>query len=246
MWLFFSGQVKQREMCYFLVSLLCSCVWGEGLVRGWGGIAECSGSWFEKRCHLYGCTGHRFTSLLCICSTIIYWMSIIGLSFSQVLEMQANRTYPVPPSWNSLSRSSSDSGLNRFSQLSCGRWICKETGDSKTGVTWEKGWKGARGGDERKRGKGSPWGRWLGGTLAGRTSLEFGVRWRSHGWMLCNGSFSHPLLFYLIFWLSWVFVAAGGLSLVVVSRCYSLLLCASFSLWWFLLYSRGSSVSRLQ
>lgn len=161
-------------------------------------------------------------------------MSIIGLSFSQVLEMQANRTYPVPPSWNSLSRSSSDSGLNRFSQLNCGRWICKETGDSKTGVTWEKGWKGARGGDERKRGKGSPWGRWLGGTLAGRTSLEFGVRWRSHGWMLCNGSFSHPL-FYLIFWLSWVFVAAGGLSLVVVSRCYSLLLCASFSLWWFLL-----------
>ena len=46
--------------------------------------------------------------------------------------MQANQTYPIPPSWNSLSHSNSDSGLNCFSQLSCGRWICKETGDSET------------------------------------------------------------------------------------------------------------------
>ena len=39
-------------------------------------------------------------------------------------------------------------------------------------------------------------------------------------------------LFY--FWLCWVFIAARGLSLVVVSRNYSLLQCAGFSLWWLL------------
>ena len=77
-------------------------------------------------------------------------MSIIGLSFSQVLETQTNQTYPIPPSWNSLSHSNSDSGLDCFSQLSCGRGICKETGDSETGVLWEKGWKEAHGGDGRK------------------------------------------------------------------------------------------------
>lgn len=56
-------------------------------------------------------------------------------------------------------------------------------------------------------------GRWLGGTLAGRTSLEFGVRWRSACIGCCNGSFSHPL-FLFDFWLWWVFVAA-----VVFSSC---------------------------
>ena len=45
----------------------------------------------------------------------------------------------------------------------------------------------------------------------------------------------------LFFWLRWVFVAARGLSLVVVSRSYSSLWCAGFSLWWLLLLrSMGS------
>ena len=44
-----------------------------------------------------------------------------------------------------------------------------------------------------------------------------------------------------IYWLRWVFVAACGLSLVVLSRGYSLLRCAGFSLWWLLLLrSTGS------
>ena len=41
------------------------------------------------------------------------------------------------------------------------------------------------------------------------------------------------LLIYL--WLSWVFVAAPGLSLVAASGGYSSLPCAGFSLWWLLL-----------
>ena len=50
--------------------------------------------------------------------------------------------------------------------------------------------------------------------------------------------------FYLIyFWLCQVFVAARGLSLVVVSRGYSSLRCACFSLWWFLLL-RSSGARR--
>ena len=47
--------------------------------------------------------------------------------------------------------------------------------------------------------------------------------------------------FIIYFWLRWVFVAARGLSLVVVSRGYSSLRCAGFSLWWLLLLlSTGS------
>ena len=44
-------------------------------------------------------------------------------------------------------------------------------------------------------------------------------------------------LFYLFiyFWLHWVFIAVHGLSLVTVSRGYSSLQCAGFSLWWLLL-----------
>ena len=46
---------------------------------------------------------------------------------------------------------------------------------------------------------------------------------------------------FIYFWLCWVFVAAHGLSLVAVSRGYSLLRCASFSLQWLLLLrSMGS------
>ena len=53
--------------------------------------------------------------------------------------------------------------------------------------------------------------------------------------------FSKINLFIYLFWLCWVFVAARGLSLVVVSGGYSLLQCAGFSLrWLLLLWSMGS------
>ena len=47
----------------------------------------------------------------------------------------------------------------------------------------------------------------------------------------------HPafILFYFIFRLCWVFLAARGLSLVAASRGYSSLWCTGFSLWWLLL-----------
>ena len=46
---------------------------------------------------------------------------------------------------------------------------------------------------------------------------------------------------FIYFWLHWVFVAARGLSLVVVSGGYSSLWCAGFSLQWLLLLrSTGS------
>ena len=46
---------------------------------------------------------------------------------------------------------------------------------------------------------------------------------------------------FIYFWLRWVFVAARRLSLVAVSRGYSLLRCAGFSMWWLLLlWSTGS------
>ena len=46
---------------------------------------------------------------------------------------------------------------------------------------------------------------------------------------------------FIYFWLHWVFVAAGGLSLVAVSRGYSLQ-CMGFSMWWLLLlWSRDFS-----
>ena len=46
---------------------------------------------------------------------------------------------------------------------------------------------------------------------------------------------------FIYFWLHWVFIASPGLSLVVVSRGYSPLRCAGFSLWWLLLLqSMGS------
>ena len=46
---------------------------------------------------------------------------------------------------------------------------------------------------------------------------------------------------FIYFWLRWVFVAARGLSLVVVSGGYSSLWCAGFSLRWLLfLWSTGS------
>ena len=46
---------------------------------------------------------------------------------------------------------------------------------------------------------------------------------------------------YFIFWPSWVFIAAHGLSLVAASGGHSSLRCTSFSLWWLLLLrSTGS------
>ena len=47
--------------------------------------------------------------------------------------------------------------------------------------------------------------------------------------------------YFIYFWPHWVFVAAHGLSLVVVSGGYSLLQCAGFSLQWLLLLWRTGS-----
>ena len=46
---------------------------------------------------------------------------------------------------------------------------------------------------------------------------------------------------FIYFWLRWVFVAAGGLSLVAASGGYSSLWCAGFSLWCLLLLRSTSS-----
>ena len=49
------------------------------------------------------------------------------------------------------------------------------------------------------------------------------------------------LFYFIYFWLHWVFVAACGFSLAVVSGGHSSLRCAGFSLWWLLLLrSTGS------
>ena len=53
--------------------------------------------------------------------------------------------------------------------------------------------------------------------------------------------FFNKFFLFIFLWLNWVFVAAGGLSLVVVSGGYSSLRCAGFSLRWLLLLrSTGS------
>ena len=49
------------------------------------------------------------------------------------------------------------------------------------------------------------------------------------------------LIYLFYFWLHWVFVAARGLSLVVVSGGYSSLRCAGFSLQWLLLLQSTES-----
>ena len=61
--------------------------------------------------------------------------------------------------------------------------------------------------------------------------------------MRCVSLYENIFLVFLFyyFWLHWVFVAACGLSLVVVSGGYSSLQCAGFSLQWLLLLrSTGS------
>ena len=53
--------------------------------------------------------------------------------------------------------------------------------------------------------------------------------------------FKNKFILFIDFWLSWVFIAACGLSLVAVSGGYSSLQCAGFSLQWLLLlWSMGS------
>ena len=70
------------------------------------------------------------------------------------------------------------------------------------------------------------------------------------GFLLCVKNHAKRFTFFLsnlfiylfiYFWLSWVFIAARGLSLVVASGGYSLLQCVGFSLQWLLLLrSTGS------
>ena len=47
--------------------------------------------------------------------------------------------------------------------------------------------------------------------------------------------FFYKFILFIYFWLHWVFVAACGLSLVVVNGGYSSLQCTGFSLQWLLL-----------
>ena len=59
--------------------------------------------------------------------------------------------------------------------------------------------------------------------------------------VLSNFFFIKLFILFIYFWLHWVFVAARGVSLVVVSGGYSSLQCAGFSLrWLLLLWSMGS------
>ena len=58
---------------------------------------------------------------------------------------------------------------------------------------------------------------------------------------VCLFIYLYKFICLFIYWPSWVFVAARGLSLVVASGGYSLLWCAGFSLRWLLLLrSMGS------
>ena len=80
-------------------------------------------------------------------------------------------------------------------------------------------------------------------------SLAVGVpshKMRSHLWAVYGQSnislsFSFKINLFIYFWLHWVFIAACGLSLVVVCGVFSSLRCMGFSLWWLLLlWSTGS------
>ena len=51
----------------------------------------------------------------------------------------------------------------------------------------------------------------------------------------------NKFIYLIYFWLHWVFIAARGLSLVVMSRGYSSLWCAGFSLRWLLLLRSAGS-----
>ena len=57
----------------------------------------------------------------------------------------------------------------------------------------------------------------------------------------CHSHIQVTFIYLFNFWLHWIFVAVHRLSLVAVSRGYSLLQYAGFSLWWLLLlWSTGS------
>ena len=63
----------------------------------------------------------------------------------------------------------------------------------------------------------------------------------------CCFFFINLFILFTYFWLRWVFIAARGLSLVVVSGGYSSLRCMAFSLpWLLLLQSTGSRAHGLQ
>ena len=75
--------------------------------------------------------------------------------------------------------------------------------------------------------------------------LLFFFNYEIHRILLLSNILGFGFLFlinlFIYFWLSWIFVAAHGLSLVVASRGYSSLLCVGFSLQWLLLlWSTGS------
>ena len=73
------------------------------------------------------------------------------------------------------------------------------------------------------------------------------MRMSSCGYSVNSSQFYLLLIFYfnvfiilfIYFWRRWVFVAARGLSLVVVSVGYSSLWCAGFSLRWLLVAEHG-------
>ena len=70
---------------------------------------------------------------------------------------------------------------------------------------------------------------------------DTGFQLEMHVRLTYRAFFFSKIYLFVYFWLSWVFVAAHGLSLVVVSRGYPLLRCAGFSLrWLFLLWSMDS------
>ena len=82
----------------------------------------------------------------------------------------------------------------------------------------------------------------LGAEASEKRSDNFWIMFRQMEWETeIPASAQFSLIFMYFFWLRWVFVAAHGLSLVAVSRGYSSLRWAGFSLrWLFFLWSTGS------
>ena len=66
-------------------------------------------------------------------------------------------------------------------------------------------------------------------------------------WIVSKGNiWIYGYVFFFLFWLCGVLIAARGLSLVAASGHYSSLWCAGFSLWWLLvLWSMGSRCAGL-
>ena len=68
-----------------------------------------------------------------------------------------------------------------------------------------------------------------------------GLRIIQIGFLMSQIIFFNLFILFIYFWLPWVFLAARGLSPVVVSGGYSLLRCVGFSLWWLLLLQSTGS-----